>query len=140
MGVSKLRAAGIPVLILSTETNKVVGARARKLRVDVRQAVDDKAAALRGWADEKGIPLSRIAYLGNDVNDLSCLEIVGWPVAVPEAHPLVLAASRVILSRSGGAGAVRDLADRVLRARERTTSSPASAGAASRTEPKGQQP
>ena len=79
MGISRLRAAGIPVLILSTETNKVVGARARKLRVDVRQAVDDKAAALREWAGEHGIALSRIAYLGNDVNDLSCLEIVGWP-------------------------------------------------------------
>ncbi len=137
MGVSRLRAAGIPVLILSTETNKVVGARARKLRVDVRQAVDDKAAALRGWAAEQGIPLSRIAYLGNDVNDLSCLEIVGWPVAVPEAPPLVLAASRVTLSRSGGAGAVRDLADRVLRAHERRDSAPASAATASGTETKG---
>jgi YrbI family 3-deoxy-D-manno-octulosonate 8-phosphate phosphatase len=137
MGVSRLRAAGIPVLILSTETNKVVAARARKLRVDVRQAVDDKAAALRAWAEEHGIPLSRIAYLGNDVNDLSCLEIVGWPVAVPEAHPLVLAASRVILSRSGGAGAVRDLADRVLRARELAAAPPTTAGATSRTEPKG---
>ena len=138
MGVARLRAAGIPVLILSTETNKVVSARARKLRVDVRQAVDDKAEALRAWAEEHGIALSRIAYLGNDVNDLGCLEIVGWPVAVPEAHPLVLAASRVILARSGGAGAVRDLADRVLRAHERRTSTPASAVTASRTETKGQ--
>lgn len=119
MGISRLRAAGIPVLILSTETNAVVAARARKLRVDVRHGVDDKAAALREWASEHGIPLTRIAYLGNDVNDLSCLEIVGWPIAVPEAHPLVLAAARVILARSGGSGAVRDLSDRVLRGRER---------------------
>jgi N-acylneuraminate cytidylyltransferase len=119
MGVSRLRAAGIPVLILSTEKNTVVSARARKLRVDVRHGVDDKAAALREWASEHGIPLTRIAYLGNDVNDLPCLDIVGWPVAVPEAHPLVLAAARVILARSGGSGAVRDLSDRVLRARER---------------------
>ncbi len=139
MGVSLLRAAGIPVLILSTETNPVVTARARKLRVDVRQGVDDKAAALREWAAEHGIPLARLAYLGNDVNDLSCLEIVGWPVAVPEAHPLVLAASRVILTRSGGAGAVRDLADRVLRARERMPSA-AHAAMTTHTRPKGHQP
>jgi YrbI family 3-deoxy-D-manno-octulosonate 8-phosphate phosphatase len=118
MGVSRLRAAGIPMLILSTETNPVVGARARKLRVDVRQAVDDKAAALRAWAAERELPLHRIAYLGNDVNDLGCLEIVGWPVAVPDAHPLVLAAARVVLARDGGAGAVRDLVERVLRARD----------------------
>lgn len=136
MGISRLRKAGIPVLILSTETNPVVGARARKLRVDVRQAVDDKAAALREWADEHGIALSRIAYLGNDVNDLSCLDIVGWPIAVPEAHPLVLAAARVILARSGGSGAVRDLADRVLRAREQRPQ-PATADSSSRIQPKG---
>lgn len=137
MGVSRLRAAGIPVLILSTETNPVVAIRARKLRVDVRQGVDDKATALREWAGDHGIALSRIAYLGNDVNDLACLELVGWPVTVPEADPLVLAAARVILTRSGGAGAVRDLTDRVLRARERRAASTAATGLAARTEPKG---
>ncbi len=115
MGIARLRRAGIPVLILSTETNPVVTARARKVQVDVRQGVHDKAAALREWAAARGIPLSRVAYLGNDVNDLACMELVGWPVAVPDAHPLVLAAARVIVSRPGGDGAVRDLADRVLR-------------------------
>ncbi|MFB7890850.1 cytidylyltransferase domain-containing protein [Microbacterium sp. NPDC056044] len=118
MGVGMLRAAGIPFLILSTEANPVVAARARKLGVDVRQAAADKAAVLREWAGERGIPLSRIAYLGNDVNDLGCLEIVGWPVAVPDAHPLVLSTARVVLDHSGGAGAVRDLAERVLNGRD----------------------
>ena len=115
MGVARLRRAGIPVLILSTETNPVVSARARKLQVDVRQGVDDKATALLEWVTAQGIPLSRVAYIGNDINDLGCLEVVGLPVAVPEAHPLVLAAARVIVSRMGGRGAVRELADRVLR-------------------------
>ncbi|MFK4835876.1 cytidylyltransferase domain-containing protein [Microbacterium sp. ZW T2_14] len=114
MGVSLLRAAGIPFLILSTESNPVVAARARKLGVDVRQAAADKAAVLREWAADRGIPLSRIAYLGNDVNDLACLELVGWPVAVPDAHPLVLSAARTVLDSPGGEGAVRDLAERVL--------------------------
>ena len=124
MGVSHLRAAGIPVLILSTETNSVVAARARKLRVDVRQGIDDKAAVLREWASAAGVPLARVAYVGNDVNDLSCLELVGWPVAVPEAHPSVRAAARVILTRTGGHGAVRELADRVLLARRADTIPP----------------
>ncbi|WP_458040664.1 MULTISPECIES: cytidylyltransferase domain-containing protein [Bacteria] len=115
MGVAELRRAGIPVLILSTETNPVVSARARKLRVDVRQGVDDKAAALTQWAAETGVPLSRVAYVGNDINDLACLDLVGWPVAVPDAHPLVLAAARIVLTRAGGDGAVRELSDRVLR-------------------------
>ena len=117
MGVALLRRAGVRVLILSTETNPVVGARARKLQVEALQGLGDKARALRAWADAAGIPLSRIAYLGNDVNDLACLELVGWPVAVPGSHPLVLAAARSVVDRRGGDGAVRALADRVLAAR-----------------------
>jgi N-acylneuraminate cytidylyltransferase len=117
MGVGRLHEAGVPVLILSTETNPVVSARARKLGVEVLQASTDKAATLTAWASERGIPLSRVAYLGNDVNDLGCLELVGWPIAVPEAHPRVLAAARVVLAARGGGGAVRELAEAVLHSR-----------------------
>jgi N-acylneuraminate cytidylyltransferase len=114
MGVRMLREAGIPVLILSTETAPVVAARAAKLQVQVLQGVDDKASALRDWSAGAGIPLDRIAYLGNDINDLAALAIVGWPVAVADAHPLVLSAARRVLQRRGGDGAVRELADLVL--------------------------
>lgn len=117
MGVARLRAADIPVLILSTERNPVVGVRGRKLRVEVLQGVDDKAVTLRAWADAACIPLSRIAYLGNDVNDVPAMDIVGWPVAVGDADPIVMSAARVVLDRHGGDGAVRELAERVLRAR-----------------------
>ncbi|WP_431070970.1 cytidylyltransferase domain-containing protein [Microbacterium phyllosphaerae] len=114
MGVSLLRRAGIPMLILSTEVNPVVRARADKLRVPVLHGIDDKESALRGWAEENGIPLAEIAYLGNDVNDLPALRVVGWPIAVANAHPLVLEAARVVLTRTGGHGAVRELIERVL--------------------------
>jgi len=114
MGVSLLRRAGIPMLILSTEVNPVVRARAEKLRVPVMHGIDDKESALRGWAADAGIPLAEIAYLGNDVNDLPALRIVGWPIAVANAHPLVLEAARVVLRRRGGHGAVRELIERVL--------------------------
>ncbi|MDQ7878005.1 acylneuraminate cytidylyltransferase [Microbacterium sp. QXD-8] len=135
MGVSLLRAAGVPFLILSTEANPVVAARARKLGVEVRQAAADKAAVLRQWADDQRIALSRVAYLGNDVNDLACLELVGWPVAVPDAHPLVLSAARVVLDRRGGEGAVRDLAERVLASASRAgTARRAAAGPGARGE------
>ena len=117
MGVRMLRERGIPVMILSTETNPVVAARGRKLRVEVLQGVDDKGAALSAWAAASGIALNRIAYLGNDVNDLGALKIVGWPVAVANAVPQVVAAARVVLQSSGGHGAVRELAERVLASR-----------------------
>lgn len=114
MGVSLLRRAGIPMLILSTETNPVVRARADKLRVPVLHGIDDKQAALADWAAENGIALSDIAYLGNDVNDLAAMRSVGWPVAVANAHPLVRSEARVVLSAAGGQGAVRELIERVL--------------------------
>jgi YrbI family 3-deoxy-D-manno-octulosonate 8-phosphate phosphatase len=114
MGVAMLRRAGIPMLILSTEVNPVVRARAEKLRVPVLHGIDDKESALRGWAEENGVALADIAYLGNDVNDLPAMRIVGWPVAVANAHPLVRAEARVVLLRTGGNGAVRELVERVL--------------------------
>ncbi|MDP3949302.1 acylneuraminate cytidylyltransferase [Microbacterium sp.] len=116
MGVARLRRAGIPMLILSTEVNPVVRARADKLRVPVRHGIDDKEEALAAWAAENGIALADIAYLGNDVNDLPAMRIVGWPVAVANAHPEVRAAARVVLEKSGGQGAVRELIERVLTA------------------------
>ncbi|WP_101848398.1 acylneuraminate cytidylyltransferase [Zhihengliuella sp. ISTPL4] len=114
MGVAMLRRAGVPLLILSTEVNTVVRARADKLRVPVLHGVDDKESALRQWASEQDVPLAEIAYLGNDVNDLPAMRIVGWPVAVANAHPLVRAEARVVLGRRGGDGAVRELVERVL--------------------------
>jgi N-acylneuraminate cytidylyltransferase len=117
MGVERLRAAGIPVLILSKERSGVVGARAAKLRVPVLQAVDDKAAALGAWLAEQGVDPARCAYVGNDVNDLGAMALVGWPVAVADAHPAVRRAARVVLRNRGGHGAVREAAELVLAAR-----------------------
>ncbi|MGQ7312604.1 cytidylyltransferase domain-containing protein [Microbacterium arabinogalactanolyticum] len=114
MGVSRLRRAGIPMLILSTEQNPVVARRAEKLQVPVLHGIDDKASALAAWAAEHGIRLADIAYVGNDVNDLGALGIVGWPIAVANAHPQVKAAARVVLSRHGGEGAVREVIERML--------------------------
>ncbi|MET0953694.1 MAG: acylneuraminate cytidylyltransferase [Aeromicrobium sp.] len=114
MGVAQLRRAGIPVLILSSETNPVVQARAAKLGVEAVSGCDDKLRALTEWAEHHGVSLADIAYLGNDVNDVTCLRAVGWPVVVAGSHRDARAASHIVLRRQGGDGAVRELADRVL--------------------------
>lgn len=118
MGIALLRRAGVPFLILSTEVNPVVAARAAKLRVPVRHGLDDKTTALKRWMDDEGLDPDRVAYVGNDVNDLGCLALVGWPVAVSDAHPRVLAVARSVLTRPGGAGAVRELCERILLTKE----------------------
>lgn len=114
LGVARLRSAGVPQLILSTEANPVVTARATKLKIEVQQNVDDKASALQAWLAERRLDPARVAYVGNDVNDLAAMGLVGWPVAVADADPDVLAAARIVLSGAGGQGAVREACERVL--------------------------
>ncbi|WP_353816451.1 cytidylyltransferase domain-containing protein [Agromyces sp. SYSU T00266] len=125
-GVARLRDAGIPVLILSAEANPVVSRRAEKLGVDVIQGLADKGAALREWAAARGIRLDRIAYLGNDRGDIPALDLAGWPLAVPDAAPDALERARHVLEQHGGHGAVRELAELVLAAREAKLGSGAS--------------
>ena len=117
LGIERLRAAGIPMLIVSKETNPVVRARAAKLGVEVLHGIEHKAEVVRGWLERHGFSPARTAYLGNDVNDLGPMSLVGWPVAVADAQPEVRAAARRVLNRAGGKGAVRELCDLVLSAR-----------------------
>ena len=117
LGVEQLRKAGVPILILSKERSTVVAARARKLQVPWLQAVDDKAQALTEWCTDSGLDPARVAYLGNDVNDLPAMALVGWPIAVADAHPSVRRAARLVLAKRGGHGAVREVAELVLAAR-----------------------
>ncbi|WP_245395707.1 acylneuraminate cytidylyltransferase [Brevibacterium permense] len=111
MGVSRLVKSGVPVMILSKERNPVVTRRAEKLNVDVAQGIDNKASILDAWITANDLDPARVAYVGNDINDLEAFDVVGWPIAVADAHPRVLAAARVILDRPGGRGAVREVCD-----------------------------
>jgi N-acylneuraminate cytidylyltransferase len=118
-GVARLHAAGIPLMILSVEQNPVVAARAAKLGAQVLHGVGDKAAVLKMWLAEQRLDPARVAYVGNDLRDLEAMALVGWPVAVHDARAEVRQAARLVLTRPGGAGAVRELADLVLQAVER---------------------
>ncbi|MEU1312845.1 acylneuraminate cytidylyltransferase [Streptomyces cinnamoneus] len=114
LGVAALRRAGLELLILSTETNPVVAARGRKLGVPVIHGSERKDLALKRWCEERDIAPERVLYAGNDVNDLSCFGLVGWPVAVADAHGPVRAAARAVTATPGGSGAVREIAGWLL--------------------------
>jgi YrbI family 3-deoxy-D-manno-octulosonate 8-phosphate phosphatase len=121
LGMGMLKAAGITLLILSTEKNPVVQARAKKLGVTAITGKDDKAKALAEWLAANDIDANRVAYVGNDINDTGCLEMVGWPIVVQNAHPDVKLLARLTLESQGGEGAVRELADLVLHAQAKDT-------------------
>ena len=111
LGLAAVQRLGLQVLILSTEVNPVVTARSRKLRVECVQGCEDKRARLEAIVRERGLTLEQVAYVGNDVNDLGCLEAVGLPVVVSDAHASVLSAARLRTERPGGRGAVREVCD-----------------------------
>ncbi|GAA2888136.1 N-acylneuraminate cytidylyltransferase [Streptomyces mexicanus] len=114
LGIAALRRSGLKMLILSTEQNPVVAARARKLKLPVLHGVDRKDLALKEWCEDQGIAPERVLYVGNDVNDLPCFALVGWPVAVASAHDAVRGAARAVTTVPGGDGAIREIAGWLL--------------------------
>ncbi|PNE39281.1 MULTISPECIES: acylneuraminate cytidylyltransferase [Streptomyces] len=114
LGIAALRRSGLKLLILSTEQNPVVAARARKLKVPVLHGIDRKDVALKQWCEESGVTPERVLYVGNDVNDLPCFDLVGWPVAVASAHDVVRGAARAVTATPGGSGAIREIAGWLL--------------------------
>lgn len=114
MGISLLRKAGLPILVLSTETNPVVQARCRKLGIECLHGLQDKEAVLRRILTERGIASAGTIYVGNDVNDSGCLRLAGCALVVADAHPAVRELADYVLTRPGGHGAVREVCDAVL--------------------------
>ncbi|MEV6043088.1 acylneuraminate cytidylyltransferase [Streptomyces xanthochromogenes] len=110
LGIAALRRAGLKLLVLSTEQNPVVAARARKLKIPVLHGIDRKDVALKQWCEDEGVDPQRVLYAGNDVNDLPCFALAGWPVAVGSAHDSVRAAARAVTRTPGGEGAIREIA------------------------------
>ena len=116
LGLRRLEEVGVRPLIVSMEQSPIVGARAKKLRVDCVQGVGDKLAVLRERTSELGVAFEDTAYVGNDINDAECLRVVGVPVVPADAWPEVKPLARWVLSRAGGTGCVREFCDAVWEA------------------------
>jgi YrbI family 3-deoxy-D-manno-octulosonate 8-phosphate phosphatase len=113
-GIEQLRATGVPLLVITKETNPVAHRRCEKLGLTCLSQILDKWPVLEAWLLERGIEPASVVYVGNDHNDVECLEQVGCGVAVADAHASALAAADLVLRRPGGGGAVRELADLLL--------------------------
>ncbi len=111
MGVRKLLEAGIKAVILSTEPNPVVAARAKKIGLPYFYDVNNKKEVLQTYLRNESISADETVYVGNDVNDLPCFQLVARVFVVADAHPEVLSKADQILTKSGGRGAVREVCD-----------------------------
>ncbi len=115
LGIDAIRKAGIPMIILSTETNEVVAHRAKKLNLECHQGIGNKKEYLEKYLKEKMIDPKRVVYVGNDVNDVPSFDVVGYVIAPRDSHREVLDKADIILSKNGGEGVVRELSDLLLK-------------------------
>jgi len=118
LGLSLLRQRGIKTIVLSTETNPVVAARCRKLNLPFVQGEKNKAERLHRLAAEMDVSIKEIVYVGNDINDLECLKVAGWGIAVADAHPAILNQAQHVLQQRGGHGAVREVCEWIISQKE----------------------
>jgi len=114
LGINILKKLEIPQIILSTETNPVVAARAKKVGLPVIQGIYNKKKALTDYCLRHGFKLQNVIYVGNDMNDYDVMKAVGNPVAPADAHKDILNLAKIVLKSKGGHGVVRELADYII--------------------------
>jgi 3-deoxy-D-manno-octulosonate 8-phosphate phosphatase (KDO 8-P phosphatase) len=107
--VELLKKKGILQLILSKEKNPVVCRRAEKLKIDVLHGIDDKATQLKLYCKKNDISLDTVLYIGNDLNDIEVMNIVGCKLCPQDAVKEVKNISDLVLSTKGGDGCIREL-------------------------------
>ena len=116
MGIKLLQRAGIDVALLSGRDTAPVRARARDLGIEhALLGVEHKVPRLREFAKAQGLSLEQIAYMGDDLNDIPVLNAVGFGAAPGDAQPEVRRASHWVAGASGGRGAVRELAELIVK-------------------------
>lgn len=108
LAIQKIKKMGIPQVILSTEKNKVVEARAKKLNIEVIQGVNDKKSALTAYCKKKKYDMKKVVYIGNDINDLEVMKSVGYPLAPLDADEKIKGVARVVIKKKGAEGVVRE--------------------------------
>lgn len=109
LGIRYIKDMGIDVIVLSTEENKVVSARCRKLGVECYQGKLDKLDCLKEIIARRGLNASEVVYVGNDINDLECLKHAGAAIVVSDARDDVKKAADIVLDTAGGNGVFMEL-------------------------------
>ncbi len=115
MGLSLAKKAGLKLAFISGEDSPLVDRMAAKFEiVDVYKPCKDKRAALQQFIERHRLAPAEVCYIGDDINDLAALEMVGLPCAPADARPEVLAKCKRIAQAKGGDGAVREIIDGIL--------------------------
>lgn len=118
LGIEMLKQAGIEVLVISKEINKVVSVRCQKLGIECYRGVptdNDKLSILKSLIQSKNLVSDQAAYVGDDINDILCIKHAGVGIATADAHDFVKDKADYVTKFNGGMGAVREVCDLILK-------------------------
>lgn len=119
LGLALLRGTGVEVAWLSARPSEATRLRAEELRITtcIQDPHGRKLAALTALLAERGLDWDEVGFVGDDLADLAVLKQVGWAVAVSNAVAEVRDVAHWVTTHAGGHGAVREVVERLLRAR-----------------------
>jgi len=118
-GLALLRRAGIAVAFVTARPGAVAARRAAELGAECHAEVADKLAFVQALAQERGLGMDAVAFMGDDLADLAPMRAVGFAAAPADAHPLAAAVAHWRSGAAGGAGAGREFCDLLLAAQGR---------------------
>jgi len=120
LGLKILLRLGLEVVLITARSSRLLEIRARELGLtEVYQKVDDKWAVFEKVLKNKGLRPNEVAFAGDDLIDLPVLTRVGLALAPADAVPEVLAAAHFVAQAPGGRGAVRQMAEFILKGQDR---------------------
>jgi 3-deoxy-D-manno-octulosonate 8-phosphate phosphatase (KDO 8-P phosphatase) len=115
LGITLLRETGVEVAVISGRASKSVAQRMAGLGIErVFQGQRHKLIAYEGLRAELKLEPEQIAYVGDDLLDLSVMRRVGLAIAVADAHANILPFAHWVTSKSGGEGAAREVCDLIM--------------------------
>jgi YrbI family 3-deoxy-D-manno-octulosonate 8-phosphate phosphatase len=115
LGVSEIKKLGIEQIIISTEKNPVVSARANKIGIPCLQGINKKKETLMDYCLKNNIDLKNVAYVGNDINDIDAMALVGLSICPADSHVSIKKRAKIILYTDGGDGVVREILDLITK-------------------------
>jgi len=122
MGIKLLQKAGLITALVTQEQTKLVARRGEKLMIpEVHQGVMDKLSVVREMVERNGVTMDQVVYMGDDINDLSTLQAVGFSATPADGLPQVRAAVHYVCTKKGGEGAVREIIEMILQAQRKST-------------------
>ena len=106
---------GIVPVVITGRCSEIAVQRAKELKItELHQGVSDKLETLKAVAASYGVRAEEIAYIGDDLNDLTCIQFCGMTACPADAVQQVQEAVDYVCAHSGGRGAVREFVDRIL--------------------------